>query len=94
MLILTRFHVFLKCWSMPYGNVIRQGHMARPYGNAIWQGHMARPYGSRGRGCRRGRGLCFVLEGTTFSGILALKNDMLKNRNPMFLIKIELVLHI
>ena len=65
--------------------------MARPYGlaygNAIWQSHMAKPYGSRGRGCRRGRGLCFEKARKTFSGILALKNDMFKLRNCMFLIK-------
>ena len=69
---------------LPYGNAIWFRHMAMPYGKAIWQGHMAEPYGSRGRGCRRGRGLCVALERKTFSGILTLKNDMLKNRNCMF----------
>ena len=36
---------------------------------------MAMPYGSRGRGCRRGCGLCFSIEGKTFSEILTLKKS-------------------
>ena len=85
--------------AVPYGKAIWQCHMAEPYGKAIWQSHMAKPYGkepcgSRGRGCRRGRGLCFALAGKTLSGILPLKNDMQKKRNCMFLRKIKLFLHI
>ena len=71
----------------PYGKAIWQNHMAMPYGKAIWQCHMAEPYGSRGRGCRRGRGLCFQSEGKTFSEMLPLKNDMLKIKNYGFSIE-------
>ena len=67
--------------ARPYGKAIWQSHMARPYGKAIWQSHMAEPYGSRGRGCRRGRGLAIQWEAWNYFQELYLGKVTFKNKN-------------
>ena len=77
-----RSHFFF--WVGFYQGHIWQSHIwqCHIWQSHIWQSHMAMPYGSRGRGCRRGRGLAMQWKTWNFfQELYPGKSDLRKLKN-------------